>query len=73
MLFTDNIVIINETKKRINRKLKQWRCTLGAKDFRVSRAKTQYLVCRFNKEEGGIENEVNIGGMAISRVEKFSL
>ena len=37
MLFTDDIVFIDETKEGVNIKLERWRDTLEAKGFRLSR------------------------------------
>jgi len=64
MLFADDIVSIDETKVRVNNKLEQWRDILEAKVFKLSRSNTEYLKCQFNEGEGGIEDEVSIGGMA---------
>ena len=71
MLFTDDRVLIDETRKGVNTKLERWRDTLEAKGFRLSRSKTEYLHCRFSADEGGIASEVAIEGAVISRVEKF--
>ena len=48
MLFADDIVLIDETRQAVNNKLEQWRPTLEAKGFRLSRSKTEYLHCRFS-------------------------
>ena len=37
MLFADDIVLIDETNKRVNTKLELWRQTLEAREFRLSR------------------------------------
>ena len=39
MLFTDDIVLVDETEAGINAKLELWRQTLKSRDFRLSRAK----------------------------------
>jgi len=44
---------------------------VDAKDFRLSRLKTEYLHCRFSEGEGGVTNEVTIDGAVILEVEKF--
>ena len=44
MLFADDIVLVDETKAGINAKLELWRKTLESRDFRLSRAKTVYIV-----------------------------
>jgi len=49
MLFTDDIVLIDETRERVNTKLEWWRDTLDAKGFRLSKSKTEYLHCQFSR------------------------
>ena len=71
MLFPKDIVLINETKEGVNTKLERWRDTLEAKDFRLSRSKTEYLHCRFSAGEGSAANEVAIEGAVIPRVNRF--
>ena len=61
MLLADNIVLTDETKKGVNIKLEQWRDTLDAKGFKLSRSKTEYLHCRFSVGKGDGANEVAIG------------
>jgi len=39
MLFADDIVIVDETRARVNTKLELWRQTLKSRGFRLSRAK----------------------------------
>jgi len=70
MLFAYDIVLIDETREAVNNKLEQWRATLEAKGFRVSRSKTKYLLCRFSAKEDGVVDRVTMEGMNISRVEK---
>ena len=47
MIFTDDIVILGDSKDEINWKLELWRTTLESKDFRISRSKTEYMCCSF--------------------------
>ncbi|KAL6508141.1 hypothetical protein OROHE_021683 [Orobanche hederae] len=47
-LLTDDIVLIEETKVGVQRKLELWRDTLEARGFRLSRSKTEYMECRFS-------------------------
>ena len=49
MLFADDIVIVDETRARVNIKLELWRQTLESRGFRLSRAKTEYMECKFSK------------------------
>jgi len=47
MMFADDIVLIDETKEGVERKLELWRHTLETRGFRLSRSKTEYLRCQF--------------------------
>ncbi|KAL6536543.1 hypothetical protein OROGR_013115 [Orobanche gracilis] len=44
----NDIVLIDETKVGVQQKLELWRDTLEARDFRLSRSKTEYMECRFS-------------------------
>jgi len=70
MLFTDDIVLIDEIRDRLNNKLEKWRYTLKSWGFRLSRSKTEYLRCEFSGVEGD-RGEVTLGGVAIPKVDKF--
>ena len=50
MLFADDIVLVDETKAGVNVKLELWRQTLESRGFRLSRFKTEYMECKFNKQ-----------------------
>ena len=71
MLFADDIVLIDETREGVSDELEQCTVTLEFKGFRLSRSKTEYLKYRFTEGEGGIEDKMMIGGMAIPRFENF--
>ena len=51
MLFADDIVLVDETRAGINAKLELWRQTLKSRGFRLNRAKTEYIECKFSKQE----------------------
>jgi len=70
MLFTDDIILIDEIRERVNGKLERSRHYLESRGFRVSRLKTEYLHCCFSGRED-VRGEVTIDGMAIPKVEKF--
>ncbi|CAO2043645.1 unnamed protein product [Urochloa humidicola] len=55
MLFADDVVLVDESKAGVNRKLELWRQTLESKGFRLSRTKTEYMMCDFsaNRLEDG--------------------
>jgi len=71
MLLADDVVLIDETREGVNTKIERWRDTLEVKGFKLSRSKTQYLHCHFSVGEGGVKNEIAIGGAVIPRVERF--
>jgi len=70
MLFADDIVLIDETRGELNEKLERWRHSLESRKFRLSRSKTEYLICGFNGVEWD-DGEVTMSGVVIPRVEKF--
>lgn len=45
MLFADDIVLTDETRKRVSSKLDMWTQTLDSKGFRLGRTKTEYFWC----------------------------
>ena len=49
MLFADDVVLVDESRAGVNRKLELWRRTLESKGFRLSRTKTVHDV-RFQRE-----------------------
>ncbi|XP_070026616.1 uncharacterized protein [Nicotiana sylvestris] len=57
MLFADDIVLIDETRRGVNERLEVCRHALESKGFRLSRTKTEYLECKFGAEptEAGVE------------------
>ena len=48
ILFTDDVVLVDESRVGVNRKLELWRRTLESKGFRLSRTKTEYMMCDFS-------------------------
>jgi len=70
MLFADDIVLVDETREGVNRKLERWRHTLESSGFRISRLKVEYLHCCFSGREDA-RGVVTIEGMQIPKVEKF--
>ena len=45
MLFADDVVLVDDSRTGVNRKLELWRQTLESKGFRLSRTKTEYMMC----------------------------
>jgi hypothetical protein len=48
MLFVDDVVLVDESRTRVDQKLELWRRTLQTKGFRLSRSKTEYMKCDFS-------------------------
>ncbi|XP_070050346.1 uncharacterized protein [Nicotiana tomentosiformis] len=71
MLFAYDIVLLDETLGGVNVKLEVWRQTLESKDFKLSRNKTEYLVCKFSGETQGRKGEGRLGSQVIPRRESF--
>jgi hypothetical protein len=57
MLFADDVVLVDESRTRVDQKLKLWRRTLEAKGFKLSRSKTEYMKYDFSattQEQGNV-------------------
>jgi hypothetical protein len=70
MLFADDVVLVDDSRTGVNRKLELWRQTLESKGFRLSRTKTEYMRCSFSmdifrylgsmlQKDGDIDEDVN--------------
>ena len=62
MMFADDIVLVDETARGVNTKLEIWREALESKRFRISRSKTEYMVCKFSSTSSAHEERVMIQG-----------
>ena len=71
MLFADDIVLIDETRDRVNARLEVWRQTLESKGFRLSRTKTEYLGCKFSDVLDETDVEVRLAAQIIPKKESF--
>jgi hypothetical protein len=70
MLFADDVVLLDESRTGVDQKLELWRRTLKAKGFRLSRSKTEYMMCNFSattQEEGG----VRLDGQVVPKKDTF--
>jgi hypothetical protein len=70
MLFADDMVLVNDSRAGINRKLELWRDTLESKGFKLSRTKTEYMRCDFSvtrHEEG----DVSLDGQVVAKNDTF--
>ena len=64
MLFADDIVLVDESRTGVNQKLELWWETLESKGFRLSRTKTEYMICDFGtttREKKDISLEGQVG------------
>jgi hypothetical protein len=70
MLFADDVVLVDESRAGVNRKLELWRRTLESKGFRLSRTKTEYMMCDFSatRHEGG---DVSLDGQVVVQKDTF--
>ena len=71
MLFADDIVLVAETKVKVNAKLELWRESLESKGLKISKNKTEYMECNFSKTQGMNEGVVSIEGHEIPTIEQF--
>ena len=70
MLFADDVVLVDESREGVNRKLELWRHTLESKGFRLSRTKTEYMRCDFSVT-GHEEGDVSLDGQVVAKKDTF--
>ncbi|WMV09787.1 hypothetical protein MTR67_003172 [Solanum verrucosum] len=71
MLFADDIVLIDETRDRVNARLEVWRQTFESKGFKLSMTKTEYLGCKFSDALDEADVEVRLATQIIPKKESF--
>jgi hypothetical protein len=56
MLFADDVVLVDDSRTGVNRKLELWKHTLESKVFGLSRTQTEYMRCDFSatRHEGDV-------------------
>ena len=67
MLFADDIVICEETRKEVERRLESWRYALEKRGMKVSRSKTKYLCINGESDDETVKME----DTKVPRVKKF--
>ncbi|PUZ74593.1 hypothetical protein GQ55_1G077500 [Panicum hallii var. hallii] len=70
MLFADDVVLVDESRAGVNMKLELWRHTLESRGFRLSRTKTEYMMCNFSPtmhEDG----DVSLEGQVVAKKDTF--
>jgi hypothetical protein len=70
MLFADDVVLVDDSRTGVNRKLELWRQTLESKGFRLSRTKNEYMMCGFSTTRCE-EEEVSLDGQVVPRKDTF--
>ena len=70
MLFAADVVLVDESRAGVNRKLELWRCTLESKGFRLSRTKTEYMMCNFSAIRHK-DGDVSLDGQVVSKKDTF--
>jgi hypothetical protein len=70
MLFADDVVLVDESRVGVNMKLELWRHTLESRGFRLSRTKTEYMMCDFSptRHEDG---DVSLEGQVVAKKDTF--
>jgi hypothetical protein len=70
MLFADDVVLVDDSRAGVNRKLELWRHTLESKGFRLSRTKTEYMRCDFSATRHE-ERDVSLDGQVVAKKDTF--
>jgi hypothetical protein len=71
MLFADDVVLVDDSRSGVNRKLELWRQTLESKGFSLSRTKTEYMRCGFSTTRHEEEEEVSLDGQVVPQKDTF--
>ena len=67
MLFANDIVICEETRKEVERRLVSWRYALERRKMKVSRSKTEYLCINGRSDEKTVKTD----DTKVPRVKEF--
>ncbi|KAL5137687.1 Craniofacial development protein 2 [Glycine soja] len=70
-IWEDDIVLLGESREELNERLETWRRALETHGFRLSRSKSEYMECKFNKRRRVSNSEVKIGDHIIPQVTRF--
>ncbi|XP_070045162.1 uncharacterized protein [Nicotiana tomentosiformis] len=71
MLFTDDIVLIDETRCGVIERLEVWRHSLESKRFNLRRTKTKSLECKFSAESWEASMDVRLESQVIPNIGSF--
>jgi Reverse transcriptase (RNA-dependent DNA polymerase) len=64
LLFADDVVLIDESRIRVDKKIRVMETNLESKDFRLSMTKTEYMCCQFSGENSDDE-DVSLDGQIV--------
>jgi hypothetical protein len=67
----DEVVLVDDSRTGVKRKLDLWRQTLELKGFRLSRTKTEYMRCSFSTTTREEEEEVSLDWQVVPRKDTF--
>ena len=70
ILFADDVVLVEESRAGVIRKLELWKDMLESKGFGLSRTKTKYMMCAFSAtahEDG----DISLDGQVVAMKETF--
>jgi hypothetical protein len=70
MFFTNDVVLVDESREGVNRKIELWCQTLESKGFRISRTKTEYMICDFGTIISEDE-DVSLGCQVVPKKDTF--
>jgi hypothetical protein len=70
ILFTDDVVLVDESRTGVSQKLEWWRRTLETKGFRLLRSKMEYMKCDFSSTTQK-EGDVRLDGQVIPKKDIF--
>ena len=59
ILFANDITLVDETRSWVNVKLEIWQDTLEFKDFWFSKAKIEYIECKFSNNRNEKKKGIN--------------
>ncbi|MED6176445.1 hypothetical protein PIB30_117090 [Stylosanthes scabra] len=71
MLFADDIVLMRESREDLNKKLDLWKEALEVYGLHISRSKTEYMECKFDRQRENSNIEVKIGDNILRKVRSF--
>ena len=70
MLFADDVGLVNDSRRGVNRKLELWRQNLESKGFRLGRTTIKYMRCGFSTTRHE-EEEVSLDGQVVPQKDTF--